>query len=579
MALRAYSYTSSRRRRRPGPVVLLAAVLLVAGGASFGAWHVLDQRDQARKRSYAEAVSVTGGFLRAWAAGDAATMAGFATADTAPLVRDRIPALRADLQQVSASYTPQPVHVAAKQGPPGTAFHAEVVLRGLGTWSYDSTLLLRKVTGHWKVVFSPETIHPQLHGDDKLVRQRVLGRRGHVLLASGIPLRGQDGELDGNMLGSVGKYSADQAAAAGPLYQAGDEGGLSGLERGYNAQLSGTPGGSLVIRAADGRLLATLISRPTTDGQDVRVSFDLGVQRAAERALGSLPPSQTGSLVALDVATGRVLAVANHPYNGFSRAIRGRYPPGSTFKVVTTTAALMAGKSAGTPLQCGASVTVDGRTFGNAEKEQFGGIDLQTAFAKSCNTAFINLETQLPPGAVGKAAALYGFGEGPAPAKDGPGTGPLPLASFGGVVPPPVDAADAAAEAIGQGRIVASPLQMAGVAAAVANGTWRQPYVTATEPAGNPQHPLPPGVADGLRSFMGQVVATGTAKDSGLPPGTYGKTGTAEIGHASPPNTVAWFIGFRGPIAFACQIGGDQMSGGFGADTAAPMVARFLGGL
>jgi len=577
VAYRGYSNSRPRRSRRVLPLVILVVVLALAGGGFLEFRHLQDQRKLARERSFAEAVSVTQEFLAAWGKGDTDAMMKDASLDTAALVRERIPSLRSDLQVVSSAYLPGPVHTDVKAGTPGAPFHATIVLRGLGTWSYDSTLILRKMTGHWKVVFSPETIYPQLHGADRLVRQRTLGRRGSVLLASGVPLRGQDPELDGNMLGSVGTYSAAQAAAAGPLYEAGDVGGITGLERGENATLSGTPGGSLTIRSAGGGLIASLINRKTTDGKDVRVSFDLRLQRAAEQALSIVNGGRTGSFVALDVASGKVLAVANHPLNGFGRAIRGHYPPGSTFKVITTTAALMSGKGPNTALDCGATTTVDGRTFHNAEQEQLGPINLQTAFAKSCNTAFVNLERQLPAGALGKAAALFGFAAQAAPAQGSPPAGPLPLTSFGGSVPAPNDAADAAAEAIGQGRIVASPLQMASVAAAVASGTWRQPYVTVSTPAGNPQHDLPAGVSATLSNFMAQVVTTGTAKASGLPGGTRGKTGTAEIGNATPPITVAWFIGFRDGIAFACQVGGDGgVSGGFGADAAAPVAARFL---
>ena len=165
--------------------------------------------------------------------------------------------------------------------------------------------------------------------------------------------------------------------------------------------------------------------------------------------------------------TGAVLAIVNHPYDGYGRAVRGQYPPGSTFKIVTATAALMSGKSAATPLDCSSTVSVDGETFHNSESEAYGPIDLETAFAKSCNTAFVRLEQELPAGAFAKAAALYGMSTLPASEQK---TGPLPIASFGGSVPTPNDAADAAAEAFGQGRIVVSPLQMASIAAAAGVG-------------------------------------------------------------------------------------------------------------
>lgn len=564
-----------RWRRLWLPITVVVVAVLLLGGGAYAVVHHRDQQRQARARSVAQANAVAQRFLTAWGRNDTAAMAADVTPGTSGLITMRIPALHRSLQVVGASYRPGAVSIG---NPPGAPFAADVTLRGLGHWRYDGRLPLEMVAGQWKVAFSPETIHPSLHGDDQLVRSRTLGTRGMLLLPDRVPLRGRDGELDGNMLGTVGKYTATTAAAAGPLYEAGDVGGLTGLERSYNAKLSGIPGGSLRITSGAGEVLTTLINQPRKDGQDVVLSFDLHAQNAAEQALAPLGPDQTGSLVAIDVATGRVLAVANHPYNGYGRALRGHYPPGSTFKVITTTAALMSGKTAATRLQCDPTISVDGRTFHNAEKESFGPIDLRTAFAKSCNTAFINLETTLPRGAVQTAARMYGFGA-TGPAKDTPTSGPLPLTSYGGTVPSPADAADAAAEAIGQGRITTSPLQMASVAAAVAAGTWRRPFVTEATPTGNPSHALPPRVAATLRGFMADVVASGTAATSGLPAGTVGKTGTGEVGSKSPPDTVAWFIGFRGRVAFACQVGGDTKSGGFGADTAAPAIARFLDGL
>ncbi len=524
---------------------------------------------RASRRSLAQATATVDAFLTAWGRGDATAMASMATPDTASYVATEIPRLASSLQISSARYTPGPVTTGSGAGAP---FTGAVVLQGLGTWRQSSRLALAKVGGSWKVAFSPQTITPQLTADETLARTRTLGTRGTFVLPGGTRLPGLDRELDGNMIGTTGVYTAAQAKAAGPQFEAGDVGGIGGLQRAYNGALAGTPGGTLRILDGNAATVATLLSRPVVDGKAVTLSFDLAVQHAAEGALAGLPAAQTGSLVAIDTRTGAVLAVANHPYDGYGRAIRGQYPPGSTFKIVTATAALMSGDAASKTLQCGASTNVDGRTFVNAESEALGPISFETAFAKSCNTAFINLETTLPAGAFAKAAALYGMS--PLPASQAPA--PLPITSFGGSVPAPMDAADAAAEAIGQGRIVVSPLQMASVAAAVASGTWRQPYVTATPPTGEPTHPLPAVVTSTLHTFMAAVVVSGTAAPSRLPAGTYGKTGTAEYGTATPPATVAWFVGFRGDIAFACQVGGDTMSGGFGASTAAPTVARFL---
>lgn len=576
MSYGGYSYGRSRRRRSRLPLILGVVLVLIVAAAAVAVYavkHHQSQQRAARARSLAQANAVVHSFLTAYAAGDTATMAADATPDTAALVTDKIPKLRSSLKISKATYTPGAVNLT---GIPGAGYHASVTLQGLGSWTYDARVHLQQVNGQWRIQFTPQTIYPGLEGQDKLVRTRTVGTRGRITLADGTPLLGRDVELDGNMLGSVGKFTATQARAAGALFQAGDVGGQTGLERAYNAALEGTPGGSLTVQSGAGKVLDTLIHRDTTDGKNVAVSFDLGVQRAAETALA--PVGQNASLVAIDVRTGKVLAVVNHPLNGYGRAIRGHYPPGSTFKIITTTAALMSGRTPSTILQCPNATTVGGRTFGNAESEAFGPLGLRRAFVVSCNTAFINLEAGLPVGAIGKAAALYGFSAQPAPATDSATSGPLPLTSFGGSVPAPKDAADGASEAIGQGRIVTSPLQMAGVAAAVASGVWRQPFVSVTAPKGNPSHTLPGGVAATLQDFMGGVVAErgGTAAKSGLPAGTHGKTGTAEVGSASPPATTGWFVGYRGNIAFACQVGDASDSGGFGADVAAPAVARFL---
>jgi beta-lactamase class D len=566
------AYRSGYGRRRRGwrlPVALATVLVLVVVAVVGLLAHRADQRRTAR-RLQAQAEQTVTAFLAAWSRQDVATMAALATPATTDYVSAVVPELRSSLQITTVSFSHGLV---TSKTQPGTPITASVVLQGLGTWHTASRLVLQRVDGSWKVDFTPQTITPQLATGDTLVRARTVGTRGSLLLDDGSRAQGSDGELDGNLFGTVGKLTAAQAAAAGPEFEAGDIGGTGGLERAYNAVLAGTPGGTLTIRSASGTTVATLLSHGVENGKDVRLSLDLATQHAAESALATLPAAQTGSLVALNMTTGAVLAIVNHPYDGYGRAIRGQYPPGSTFKIVTTTAALLSGKTAATPLDCTPTVSVDGETFKNSENEAFGDIDLETAFAKSCNTAFVRLEQELPAGAFAKAVALYGMSTLPASEQT---TGPLPIASFGGSVPLPTDGADAAAEAFGQGRIVVSPLQLASIAAAAGSGTWHQPFVTASAPAGEVSHVIPAAVIPTLNAFMAAVVTSGTAADSGLPAGTYGKTGTAEYGSANPPATVAWFVGFRGNIAFACQVGGDTMSGGFGAQAAAPVIARFL---
>lgn len=548
----------------------LAVAVVVAAAVAVTVVELRAAHERAVRRSHAEAVSVTTRFLGAWGKQDAAAMAALATPGTAGYVRTEIPKLKSSLLISSATYA---YGIVSSTAHPGAPFTAKVVVQGLGTWTYTSRLDLAKVNGHWAVDFTPATIYPTLTATDTIVRTRVAGHRGVLTTAAGTPIRGSSAEIDGNLLGTVGKYDAAQAKAAGPHFEAGDVGGLSGLERAYNSTLAGTPGGTLTIRDAAGATVRTLLSVPKTDGSNVPLSIDLSVQRAAEAAVtAAIPAGQIGSLVAIDVASGKVLAFADHPINGYAYAIRGQFPAGSTFKIITTTAALLDGKTASTVLPCEPTATIDGRVFKNAENESYGPLSLAQAFAKSCNTAYVTLSSQIPRGSITKAAELYGMSAAPLSQQ----TGPLPITSYGGSVPMPADGADQAAESIGQGKVLVSPLELASVAAAVASGTWHQPYVTATPPAGAKSTVLPPPVASTLQALTGLVVTSGTAAQSGLPPGTHGKTGTAEYGTANPPKTIAWFVGYRGGIAFACQVGGAGVNAGFGADTAAPVVANFL---
>ena len=235
--------------------------------------------------------------------------------------------------------------------------------------------------------------------------------------------------------------------------------------------------------------------------------------------------------------------------------------------MITAAALLLGGSSRSTPAPCPAELTVDGRVFRNFEGESAGSLDLAGAFQISCNNAFIGLADQLPSDALLRAGARFGFGT----------KWSLPVPSYGGTFPKPKDGAERAASAIGQGRVLASPVQMASVAAAVASGQWRAPTLT-TQPAPRPVSTPALGgdVAATLQSFMASVVQSGgTAAGAGLPSGTSGKTGTAEFGSGNPPPTHAWFIGYRGNTAFAVIVEG----GGVGGRVAAPLAARFLDAL
>ena len=122
-----------------------------------------------------------------------------------------------------------------------------------------------------------------------------------------------------------------------------------------------------------------------------------------------------------------MLATVNHPLGGLRPGDPRPVPAGSTFKVVTTTAALLAGKTESTVLDCPPIVNIEGQIFKNSMNESFGQINLRKAFAVSCNTAFINLRESITEADMKRAATLYGFD----------GSQPLPIKSFGGSYPTP----------------------------------------------------------------------------------------------------------------------------------------------
>ncbi len=531
--------------------LVVVVVLLAAAGGGFALKTHLDSRAQDRAATRA-AQEYLSGWQSLGSPGDAGAEQNAATAaqdrGKADVIAVSVPGtisvdqlvttmvdVRTRLNVTGARFVVGALHRQKNSGTVG--YSAALTLAGFpDPYAYDGMLHLVRQNNAWKVQARPDSVNPALAAGLRLERTASTGRRGQLVDVSGQPLGG-DAELAGNLVGQVAP--------------------LSGLQRAYDTDLA-AQGGAVVVRNERNETVSTLRTYPATDGRNLQTTLDLKVQRAAEAAMAT-SPMPNGALVAIDTRTGGVLALVNHPVNGYSRALIGRYPPGSTFKIVTATAALIAGKDANTQLDCTQTVAIGGRTFQNAESEQFGPIPLRTAFARSCNTAFIRLEQSLPDTALEQAAKLYGFDGGQ----------PLPIASVGGSFPTPKDAVESASAAIGQGKVFASPLEMASVAAAVAGGTWHQPFVTGTAPRSNP---LPPAVVAPLQDFMRAVVTEGTADAVAFPGEVHGKTGTAEYKDGNPPPTHAWFVGYRGTVAFAVIV----EDGGFGAQSAAPVAARFL---
>jgi cell division protein FtsI/penicillin-binding protein 2 len=362
--------------------------------------------------------------------------------------------------------------------------------------------------------------------------------------------------------------TAQELGQLGAPYDAQSDVGQTGLEQADERQLAGTPGATVAVVSKTGADVATLATLPAHAGTPVSTTIDPSVQRAAEAALAG--ENKSAALVAVNASTGAILAAVSVNSGGFDQAIDGGFPPGSTFKVITSSALIGRGLTPQSAASCPGTATVDGEVFHNAEGEAPVSNLLQ-AFTESCNTAFIGLATDhLTASDFPSTAAMFGLGKSLR----------IGLTAFSGSVPQPKDEADLAATSIGQGRVLVSPLNMAMVAAATDTGTVRVPQLalgsSGSSDAGSPDGQLSPAVVSDLHEMMASVVSRGTAAGQGLPSGTYAKTGTAEYGTTSPLKIDAWLMGFKGNIAFAALV---VNSGGNGGPTCGPIVAKFLDGL
>jgi cell division protein FtsI/penicillin-binding protein 2 len=374
------------------------------------------------------------------------------------------------------------------------------------------------------------------------------------------------------LLGTADAATKDDIDASPDTVAQGDIVGHGGLQKRYDSTLRGTPGLSVVIArtAPDNTVEETQIfSTRAVTGKPIKTTLDPAAQNAADAATAT--EKQPSSLVAIRISDGSVLAVSNGPDGGTDNtAFVGQVPPGSTFKVVSSVGLLQKkAVTADTVAPCPKTRVVDGRTFKNAADEVLGNVAFHVDFAKSCNTAFIGLAPKLGADGLASASAALGLG-----AKWDVG-----IDAFTGKVSAGDSATELAAASFGQGTTIVSPLAMASVAAAVARGKFVQPKVM-LDPA--PTAPAPDGAPLGddvvtpLRAMMREVVTNGTGTALRNVPGqpVFGKTGTAEFDSASK-DTHAWFIGWQGDVAFAVMV----QKGGAGADTAVPIVDKFLRGL
>lgn len=368
------------------------------------------------------------------------------------------------------------------------------------------------------------------------------------------------------ILGRVGPATAQVVEESEGAVLPGEQVGLSGLQARYDEQLGGVTG--IDVAAVSGEQERILHTTAAVPGQPLRTTFDPDLQRAAEKALDGVDPAS--ALVAIRPSTGEILAAASGDgSDGYNTATFGQYAPGSTMKVVTSLALMRAGVAPSDPIPCTPTIVVDGKTFTNYDDYPASGtgdIPLRTAVANSCNTALISQREELGDDDLAEAAAALGLGV----------DHDLGFPAYFGQVPAPASETEDAASLIGQGKVLASPMAMAAVAASVAEGRTVVPQLLpeVVSPTTEPGQPLTADEADALRDIMRAVVTEGTAgflRDvPGAPIGA--KTGTAEFGTSTPPDTHAWMIATQGDLAVAVFVA----EGASGSATAGPILEEFL---
>ncbi|GAA0948701.1 hypothetical protein GCM10009560_66230 [Nonomuraea longicatena] len=509
----------------------MAGVLVpvVAGGA---VWAATGPDDGAEK--------VVDAYLTAWSAGDYATMRTLVDEPPEDFVSWHRKVWR-DLRLDRADFTVPPtggVFAASVEDQGHESFSARLSGRGPDL-EYEGQLDVVERDGGWKIAWKPATIHPDLRPGRSL--RLVMGK-----------------EESAPILDAGGRRIDDDPDTPGSVRQL-----VAGLKERYQDRLV-VPNSSKINLYEGGDLLVkTLEENTAAQRKPLETTLDLRVHRAGADALKLT--KKPAALVALRPSTGEIKAIVNNR-GGFDRALMGKYPPGSTFKVVTASALVAAGISPSQQVNCPAEQTIGGFPFHNAGFKDYGRLPFRDAFAHSCNTTFGAMSVdRLGAERLAKVAGDFGFG-----VPIDPGV-PAVRADF----PAPKDATDLASASIGQGRVLTSPLNMAAVAAAVASGIWQPPRLVPAElirSEGETRRPLEDGVVKALRSLMPAVVSEGTAQAVSFPARTAGKTGTAEYGSGKEPPSHSWFIGYRGDLAFSVIVEG----GGDGSAVAAPIAARFL---
>jgi cell division protein FtsI/penicillin-binding protein 2 len=325
---------------------------------------------------------------------------------------------------------------------------------------------------------------------------------------------------------------------------------IDGLQAVWQKAIDSTSGWSVNLVDDKGAPTEALATTPPGDTKPIRTTLDNRLQLLAQQAVATEP--RPAVLVAIAPATGGILAAAQNAAANAQGpiAFTGVYPPGSTFKTITTAAAMQAGLATPeTPEACPGRVTIEDRTIPNENEFDLGTVPLSSAFSHSCNTTMAALADKLPADALPNMAKLFGIGVDYVI----PG-----LTTVTGRVPNADTPAQRVENGIGQGTVTVSPFGLAVAEASLGHGSTIAPTLVVDEKTttDTPSEQIPPAVVDNLRAMMRQTVTDGTATELRDIDGLGGKTGTAEFGDNT--HSHGWFAGIVGDIAFATLVvGGD----------------------
>jgi cell division protein FtsI/penicillin-binding protein 2 len=436
------------------------------------------------------------------------------------------------------------------------------------------------------IAWNSGAVFPGLEKDEHLENQIVLAPRAPILAADGTPLAEGDADAREHPLGS------DAIDVTGEIGTAEDEDlpalqrhgfsaetpvGVSGLEQAFNSRLAGKPGGSLLAVSDSSGSARILAKGEPKAGAPVKTTIDTELQESAVSALAG----RSGGVAVLDARTGDVRALAG-------QAFSAPQPPGSTFKMITTTAALQKGVvSLDDYFETTNGVNVGGRFIENANGEYCGGT-FREAFAESCNADFAPLGPEIGNDDLVGTAKRFGFNSPPT----------LYAPQYVDAVDPPQpsipseigDELDLGVSAIGQGEVLATPLEMASVAQTIGNHGVREPTSIVANKKLRPEaesvRVMSKKISDELTELMIGVVTSGTGFAGAIPEAQVaGKTGTAELGpepgqeNEEHPIQIkdAWFAAFAPADDAKLAVGVLLIdAGAAGGEVAAPIASQVL---